>query len=39
VPAGAGNRALVELVKDWGGKQEATILAGGGRVPAGIAPW
>jgi 2-methylcitrate dehydratase PrpD len=30
----AGNAALVELVKDWGGKQEASILVHGGKVPA-----
>jgi 2-methylcitrate dehydratase PrpD len=30
----AGNAALVELVKDWGGKPEASILVHGGRVPA-----
>jgi 2-methylcitrate dehydratase PrpD len=29
-----GNAALVELVKDWGGKPEASILVHGGRVPA-----
>jgi 2-methylcitrate dehydratase PrpD len=29
-----GNPALVDLVKDWGGKEEATILAHGGKVPA-----
>jgi 2-methylcitrate dehydratase PrpD len=33
--AGApGNQALVDLVKDWGGKQEATILVHGGKAPA-----
>ena len=30
---GPGNRALVDLVKDWGGKQEATIAGWGDRVP------
>jgi 2-methylcitrate dehydratase PrpD len=30
----AGNPALVELIKEWGGKKEATILAWGGKVPA-----
>jgi 2-methylcitrate dehydratase PrpD len=30
----AGNSALVRLVKDWGGKGEATILVYGGKVPA-----
>jgi 2-methylcitrate dehydratase PrpD len=30
----AGNRELVELVKEWGGKEEATILIYGGKVPA-----
>jgi 2-methylcitrate dehydratase PrpD len=30
----AGNAALVELVKDWGGKPEASILVHGGKVPA-----
>jgi 2-methylcitrate dehydratase PrpD len=30
----AGNAALVKLVKDWGGKQEASILVHGGKVPA-----
>ncbi len=29
-----GNSALVELVKEWGGKEEASILAWGGKVPA-----
>jgi 2-methylcitrate dehydratase PrpD len=29
-----GNAALVELVKDWGGKKEASIIALGGKVPA-----
>lgn len=29
-----GNLELVDLVKDWGGKEEATILIHGGRVPA-----
>src|SRR5512143_2647334 len=32
--AGAeGSRAMVELVKEWGGKGEATILMYGGKVP------
>jgi 2-methylcitrate dehydratase PrpD len=30
----SGNQALVELVKEWGGKEEATILIHGGKVPA-----
>ena len=30
----AGNPALIDLVKEWGGKEEATILIHGGRVPA-----
>jgi 2-methylcitrate dehydratase PrpD len=30
----AGNAALVELVRDWGGKKEAPIIVHGGRVPA-----
>jgi len=30
---GPGNRALVDLARDWGGKQEATIVTCGGRVP------
>jgi 2-methylcitrate dehydratase PrpD len=29
-----GNSALVKLIKEWGGKEEATILAWGGKVPA-----
>jgi 2-methylcitrate dehydratase PrpD len=29
-----GNLELVDLVKDWGGKEEATILIHGGRAPA-----
>jgi len=29
-----GNSALIELVKEWGGKEEATILIYGGKVPA-----
>ncbi|MBI4294831.1 MAG: MmgE/PrpD family protein [Chloroflexi bacterium] len=29
-----GSKEMVELVKDWGGKEESTILAYGGRVPA-----
>jgi 2-methylcitrate dehydratase PrpD len=29
-----GNRALLNLVKDWGGKEESTILVHGGKVPA-----
>jgi 2-methylcitrate dehydratase PrpD len=28
-----GNSALVDLVKGWGGREEATILAHGGKVP------
>ena len=30
----AGNPALVKLIKEWGGKEEATILIHGGKVPA-----
>ena len=30
----AGNSALIELVREWGGKEEATILIWGGKVPA-----
>jgi len=30
----AGNSALIDLVKEWGGKEEATILIHGGKVPA-----
>jgi 2-methylcitrate dehydratase PrpD len=30
----SGNQALVDLVKEWGGKEEATILIHGGKVPA-----
>ena len=30
----AGNSVLIDLVKEWGGKEEATILVHGGRVPA-----
>ena len=30
----SGNQALVDLVKGWGGKEEATILIHGGKVPA-----
>jgi 2-methylcitrate dehydratase PrpD len=30
----SGNSALIKLVKEWGGKEEATILAWGGKVPA-----
>ena len=30
----AGNPALIELVKGWGGKEEATVLAWGGKIPA-----
>ena len=29
-----GNSALIDLVRDWGGKEEATILIHGGKVPA-----
>jgi 2-methylcitrate dehydratase PrpD len=29
-----GNLALIELVKSWGGKKEATILVHGGKAPA-----
>lgn len=32
--AGAGNRELVDLVIDWGGKKEATILTYGVKAPA-----
>jgi 2-methylcitrate dehydratase PrpD len=30
----AGNPALIDLVREWGGKGEATILIHGGKVPA-----
>ena len=30
----AGNSVLIDLVKEWGGKEEATILAHGVKVPA-----
>jgi 2-methylcitrate dehydratase PrpD len=30
----AGNLALINLVKEWGGKEEGTILIHGGKVPA-----
>lgn len=30
----AGCQAIVDLVKEWGGKQESTILIHGGKVPA-----
>lgn len=30
----AGNSELIDLVKDWGGKREATILIHGGKAPA-----
>lgn len=29
-----GNSSLIELIKDWGGKREATILIHGGKAPA-----
>ena len=29
-----GNQALLDLVRNWGGKGEATILIHGGKVPA-----
>jgi len=32
-----GNPGLVNLVRNWGGKQEATLLVHGGKVPAGNA--
>jgi 2-methylcitrate dehydratase PrpD len=31
---GPGNSSLIELIKDWGGKKEATILIHGGKAPA-----
>ena len=31
---GSGNSSLIELIKDWGGKKEATILIHGGKAPA-----
>ena len=31
---GPGNRELIDLVLNWGGKKEATILLNGGKVPA-----
>src|SRR4030042_1645773 len=31
---GPGNSSLIELVKDWGGREEATILIHGGKAPA-----
>ena len=30
---GPGNSSLIELIKDWGGKKEATILIHGGKAP------
>lgn len=30
----AGNSALIDLVKEWGGKEQATILIHGGKIPA-----
>jgi 2-methylcitrate dehydratase PrpD len=30
----SGNPALIDLVKEWGGREEATILVHGGKVPA-----
>jgi len=30
---GPGNLPLIELIKDWGGKEEATILIHGGKAP------
>jgi 2-methylcitrate dehydratase PrpD len=30
----SGNKSLVDLVKEWGGKKESTILIYGGKVPA-----
>jgi 2-methylcitrate dehydratase PrpD len=30
----AGNSALVDLVKSWGGKEESTILGYGGKIPS-----
>jgi 2-methylcitrate dehydratase PrpD len=32
-----GNRGLVNIVRNWGGKEEATLLVHGGKVPAGNA--
>jgi len=31
---GPGNSSLIELIRDWGGKEEATILIHGGKAPA-----
>jgi 2-methylcitrate dehydratase PrpD len=31
---GPGNSSLIELIKEWGGKKEATILIHGGKAPA-----
>ena len=33
--AALGVAELVELIKEWGGKKEATIFCFGGKVPAG----
>ena len=33
----AGNQGLVDIVRKWGGKEEATIMVHGGKVPAGNA--
>jgi 2-methylcitrate dehydratase PrpD len=33
----AGNRALVDIVRNWGGKAEATVFVHGGKVPMGNA--
>ena len=31
---GPGNKAIIDLVKSWGGKEESTIFVHGGKVPA-----
>ncbi len=37
--AASGNDALIELIKSWGGKKEASILAYGVKAPAQDAAW
>jgi 2-methylcitrate dehydratase PrpD len=37
--AAPGNAAMIDLVRDWGGKKEATILAFGVKAPAQDAAW
>ena len=34
-----GCQAVVNMIKDWGGKKESTIIAGGLKVPAANAVW